>query len=320
MKYLTLSNGKRISKIGLGVSRFGTRTPRELSEEMLNHFCQAGGTLADTARNYYEWVENGRGKSEAFLGEWMERQKCRDRLVVSTKGGVRNSGSKFYANLSRDALLKELEESMDALRTGYLDIYLLHRDEPERPTAEIVESLQEIAEKSNCHDLGVCNWSCQRIREANQYAAKHGLLPIQLVQTWWSLASYTESMWNDPTTTHMDAETAAYCQANNCMVMGYTSQAKGFFQKACALGTEHLDPLLKRRIMNEQNLRKLEELQKYCAENGCTPTDVVVGYITSNPLPGTALVSCSSVEQLDDILASADYRLEDEVIRRFDAI
>lgn len=320
MKYLTLSNGKKMSKIGLGVSRFGTRTPKELSEEMLNHFCQSGGTLVDTARNYYEWVENGRGKSEAFLGEWMERQKCRDRLVVSTKGGVYNVGSKFYVSLARDALLKELEESMDALRTGYLDIYLLHRDEPERPTEEIVESLQEIAEKSCCHELGVCNWSCQRIREANQYAANHGLLPIRFVQTWWSLASYTESMWNDPTTTHMDAETAAYCQAHKCIVMGYTSQAKGFFQKACTVGIEHLDPLLKRRIMNEQNLRKLAELQKYCAGSGCSPTDVVVGYITSNPMPGTALVSCSRVEQLDDILASADYQLEEESIRRFDAI
>ena len=320
MKYLSLSNGKKMSKLGLGVSRFGTRIPAELAEEMLARFCQAGGTLVDTARNYYEWVENGRGKSEAFLGAWMENQKCRDQLVVSTKGGVRNCGRVFIADLSRDTLLKELDESMYALRTGYLDIYLLHRDEPERPVEEIVESLQEIAAKADCCDIGVCNWSCQRIRAANQYAEKHGLLPIRVVQTWWSLASYTDEMWDDPTTTHMDAETSEYCQAQHCIVMGYTSQAKGFFQKACASGVDCLDPLLKRRILNTENLKKLNKLQEYCKINCCTPTDVVVGYITSNPLLGTALISCSNLVQLEDVLASADYHLETEMIRCFDEV
>ena len=51
---------------------------------------------------------------------------------------------------------------------------------------------------------------------------------------------------------------------------------------------------------------------------GCTPTDVVLGYITSTPLNGTALVSCSTLEQLEDVLKSADYVLAGEPISQFD--
>lgn len=318
MKYITLPNGKKLSKIGLGVSRFGTRTPAGPAGEMLRQFLAAGGTLIDTARNYYEWVEHGRGKSEEFLGRWMEANGCREQIVLSTKGGVSNEGKRFRVDLSRKGLLAELRESMDALRTDYLDIYLLHRDEPGRPVEEIMDSLQELAGVGRCENIGVCNWRCDRIRAANQYAQRHGLRPIRLVQTWWSMAAYTETMWDDPTTTHMDEETAEYCKGHGCIAMAYTSQAKGFFQKACAAGVDGLEPLLKHRMLTGRNLKKLEQLQIYCARTGCTPTDVVLGYITSNPLSGTALVSCSSLAQLEDVLNSADYVLPGEVIQTLD--
>lgn len=318
MKYLALPGGKKLSKIGLGVGRFGTRVPCELADTMLMRFLDAGGTLIDTARNYYEWVENGRGKSEEFIGRWMEENRCRDQIVLSTKGGVSNQGKQFHVDLSRQNLIDELKESMEALRTDYLDIYLLHRDEPDRPVEEIMDSLQEIADKGNCGAIGVCNWRCGRICSANQYAGKHGLRKLQIVQTWWSMASYTDTMWDDPTTTHMDPDTAACCSAEGCIVMAYTSQAKGFFQKACATGVERLDPMLKYRIVTKENLKKLEMLQAYCAQTGCSPTDVVLGYITSHHLRGTALVSCSNMQQLEDILNSSDYVLPQGMVRSFD--
>ena len=314
MKYIELPGGKKLSKIGLGVSRFGTRVPDELANAMLDKFLKSGGTLIDTARNYYEWVENGRGKSEEFIGKWMEAHKCRDEIVLSTKGGVTNRGKQFHVDLSRGALLAELGESLEALRTDYLDIYLLHRDEPERPVEEVMDTLQEIAAMGKCGSIGVCNWRCERIAAANRYALRHNLIPIQIVQTWWSMASYTETMWDDPTTTHMDRETAEYCRSHQCVVMAYTSQAKGFFQKACSVGTDRLDSMLKYRMLTEENLEKLIILQGYCASSGCTPTDVVLGYITSHPLKGTALVSCSSLAQLEDVMASADYILPNEMV------
>lgn len=319
MKYLE-KYGMRISKIGLGTGRFGTLVDEEASFAMLDAFVAGGGSVIDTARNYYEWVDNGRGISEKTIGKWMNSRRVRDKVYICTKGGVRNEGKKFFINLSRDNLLNEFKSSQDALMSKEIDIYLLHRDEVERSVEEIMETLQLIAELGNVKSIGVCNWSAKRIADANTYAEKQGYRPLTIIQTWWSIAAYTEAMWNDPTTTHMDQETYDYIKNNNLVGMAFTSQAKGFFQKAAAVGLNHLDDFLKQRIMTEKNLKILEYVVRYCKANDCSPTAVVNGYITSNDVDGIALVSCSTMEQLMDVLGNSDVEIDKKFIRYIDNI
>lgn len=311
---------KHISRIGLGTGRFGTRVEKELAFEMLDYFYQNGGNVVDTARNYYEWVENGRGMSELCIGEWMTARGNRDDICLCTKGGVRNEGNVFISNLSKDALLTEVKESRDALQTDYIDMYLLHRDEPERSVEEIVETMQAIKEAGNVSTIGVANWKIDRVMAANDYAVTHEMEPFRIVQTWWSLAEYTESMWNDPTTTHMDPKTYEYMREHQILGMAYTSQCKGFFQKAYTHGLDLIDPFLMKRIATPTNIKKFEYIKKYCDKNMVSPTAVVNGYITSNPLNGIALVSVSNMEQLKDIMSVCDYCLEENVIHELDAI
>jgi len=319
MKYVDKYD-MNLSKIGLGTGRFGTVLDEGVSFDMLDMFVEKGGNVIDTARNYYEWVEDGRGKSEQTIGKWMDARGIRDNVYLSTKGGVRNEGKKFFFNLSKENLTKELEQSLDALRTDYIDIYLLHRDEPKRPVEEIMENLQEIAEAGKVKALGVCNWSAQRVKRANSYAKKQGLQPIQIVQTWWSIAAYTPNMWNDETTTYMDQEMYRYLKEENLFGMAYTSQAKGFFQKAIKEGYEQLNDFLKSRVVTEENLKRLDKIKKYCEEKGVSPTAVVNGYITDNALDGTALVSCSKLEQLEEILCHCDTKIEADWLKQFDIV
>ena len=156
MKY-TNKFGMNLSKIGLGTGRFGTVVSEETSFEMLDLFYENGGNVIDTARNYYEWVENGRGKSEQTIGKWMAKRGVRDKVYISTKCGVRNEGKTFYMNLSKENLLEECKQSLEALQTDYIDIYLLHRDEPDRLVEEIMETLQVVQEVGKVKTIGVCN-------------------------------------------------------------------------------------------------------------------------------------------------------------------
>ena len=316
MKYVG-KFGMNLSKIGLGTGRFGTVVSEEMSFEMLDMFYEQGGNVIDTARNYYEGVENGRGKSEQTIGKWMLERGIRDKVYISTKGGVRNEGKTFFINLSRENLLEECKQSLEALQTDYLDIYLLHRDEPERRVEEIVESLEAVRECGRAKVTGVCNWTAKRVKEANAYARKHNLTPFRIVQTWWSIAAYTPNMWNDPTTTWMDEEMYEYLKEEDLLAMAYTSQAKGFFQKAMRDGYENVDSFLKHRIATDENLRRLETIQEYCRKNDVSPTAVVNGYITDNDVDGIALVSCSKLEQLEDILNHCDQTVDPEWIRQF---
>jgi len=315
MKYFT-EKGIEFSKIGLGTGRFGTRVSEKLSYQMLDYFLEQGGNVIDTARNYYEWVENGRGKSEETIGKWMSLRKCRDDVRISTKGGVRNEGKTFIVNLSKEALTKEVHESLSALQTDHVDIYLLHRDEPERAVGEIMETLQGISELAKPVLLGVSNWAADRVKSANDYARKHNMREIEVVQTWWSIASYTPEMWNDDTTTYMDEQMYEYLLKEQKIGMAYTSQAKGFFQKAIKNGYENVDEFLKKRIATQSNRKKLQEIDAYCLEKNVSPTGVVSGYITDNPLKGIALVSCSSIEQLQDIMCHCDEQVEKDFIEK----
>ena len=316
MKY-TNKFGMNLSKIGLGTGRFGTVVSKEMSFEMLDMFYEHGGNVIDTARNYYEWVENGRGKSEQTIGAWIAERGIRDKVYISTKGGVRNEGKNFYMNLSKENLLEECRQSQEVLQTEYIDIYLLHRDEPERSVGEIIESLQAVQEQGKVKVLGVCNWSAKRVKKANDYAGKNGLTPISIVQTWWSIAAYTPNMWNDPTTTWMDGEMYGYLKKNKLLGMAYTSQAKGFFQKAIRDGYENVNDFLKHRIVTDENLRRLALIQDYCNQKSVSPTAVVNGYITDNDVDGIALVSCSKLEQMEDILEHCDVSVEAEWLRQF---
>ena len=144
--------------------------------------------------------------------------------------------------------------------------------------------------------------------------------PFRTVQTWWSLAEYKYEMWDDPNTTHMDSELYSYMSGSGMFAMAYTSQCKGFFQKAITKGLENIDEFLKRRIVTESNLKRLDYIREYCGKRNVSPTAVVSGYITSNALEGTALVSCSNIEQLIDILDNCDYELEKDVISYIDSL
>lgn len=317
MKYIE-KKGMNLSKIGLGTGRFGTRIQSQQAYEMLDLFVENGGNVIDTARNYYEWVEKGRGKSEETIGLWMDKQKNRNNVYISTKGGVYNQGRKFFVNLSRENLLEECKESLNALRTDYIDIYLLHRDEPDRPVEEIMESLQVVKENAQIRMLGVCNWSVERVKRANNYAETHGLKKLDVVQTWWSIAEYTPNMWNDPTTTWMDKEMYDYLIDNHLLGMAYTSQAKGFFQKAINEGYENISDFLKQRIVTQENMKRLQEIKKYCMDRKVSPTAVVNGYITQNDLDGVALVSCSDLHQLGDILNNCNVEIDKEWLKQFE--
>ena len=323
MKYinLTLDKGKNhVSQICLGTARFGARIQEKMAFEMLDMFYQNGGNFLDTARNYDEWAEQGRGSSEKCIGRWMDMRGCRDEMVVCTKGGVRRRDGERVFDLSQENLCEEIAQSLESLRTNYIDIYLLHKDERERHVEEIIYSMQAVAEKGNVSKIGVANWKLERVRKANDYAQRHGLKPFEIIQTWWSLAEYTKEMWNDENTTWMTEDMYQYVLDNKLFAMAYTPQCKGFFQKAIRYGINEIDPFLMSRIATERNIKKLEYIKKVHINQGIPVTAIVNGYITCNPLSGVAIVSCSRTEQLLDVLTCSDYDIDMDIIQSLDKI
>lgn len=323
MKYLNFKYNDvtmKISKIVLGTGRFGTKLSEEASFELLDAYVENGGNLIDTARSYSEWLPGGRGSSERTIGKWLKNTGNRNKVYISTKGGMNRIDGKLVIDIKCDTLDRELKESLEALNTEYVDLYLLHRDDTEEPVEAVMETLNSFVESGRVRAIGVSNWSLDRIRQANAFALKNKIMPITVAQLWWCLAEYTDNMWNDPTTTHMDDSFYKYFLENNIPVMAYTSQAKGFFSKAMKVGIENLDDFLKLRILTDTNRLKFEAVKAICEDEKCDPVAIVLGYITSNPLQGMAIIGCSTMDQLLTAMNNADFELEQSLIDVLDSI
>lgn len=271
--------------------------------------------MLDTARSYSPWEHDGRGKSESCIGKWIEKNKVREEVVVVTKGGIKGN----IIDNSRENLVRELNESLEALKTDYIDIYLLHKDDLRRSVEEIVETMQLLKEMASVKKIGVANMNFKRFYEAVSYAEKNHMEPFTTLQTWWSLAEYKKEMWNDEMTTHMESEMYQFLKEKNILCMAYTSQCKGYFQKM-VLEETNITPFLKERIETKRNIKKAEYIKKYCKANNIHPTAFVNGYITSNALKGIALVGCSTVNQVQDIMNNCDYVLPQSAIDEIDKI
>ena len=297
--------GRDVSVIGLGSGEFGGACPEGKAREFLDAFSEMGGNLIDTAHVYGDFKTPRNGESERVIGRWMADRHCRDRVFLSTKGGHPPLSDMKHSRLSREEIRADWAESLEALQTDRVDIYWLHRDDENRPVGEIMETLQELIEDGSVALLGASNWSARRIREANAYAAGHGLTPFAANQPQFSLAKSVfqqdrtlQSMWDEGMwKMHREWNFPCFC---------FSSQAHGFFTKLDALGEENLPENVKRKFLSPENLAIYQRIKNVQAETGLPVGAVALAFLTCQPFPCFALAGASSLEQVTALREAGD--------------
>ena len=181
---------KSIANLPIAVSPFiyGTATSKmmagENADEILDAAFEAGFTTFDTARLY--------GKAESVLGDWVRRRSLRGKVNILTKGCYPANDK---PRVSPQVIREELEISLEQLQTDYVDIYLLHRDDPNVEVGPIVECLNQLKEEGKIKVFGGSNWTPQRLSQANEYASSHGLQPFSISSPSFSLVEMVRDPW-----------------------------------------------------------------------------------------------------------------------------
>jgi aryl-alcohol dehydrogenase-like predicted oxidoreductase len=315
MRYVSLpQTDLTVSRVALGSSMLGSRVNRDDSFALLDAFVAAGGTLIDTAHVYANWAPGPRSISEKTIGAWLKATGARDRIVLATKGGHPEPGRAPVSRLSPAEIVGDLDESLDFLGVDRVDLYWLHRDDPDRPAGEMLEVVNEQARLGKIRWFGCSNWRPNRIREAQVYAAAHGLRPFVASQIFWSLAVPNPGVvpWDHAA---MDDEAEAFYATAGLSVHAFTSQARGFFTKATAGGLDSLSPQLRHDFENPATLARLRRAQQLARELGTTVTAVVLASITSRPFVGVPILGCVTLDQLRDSLGDVDLTLSPETLR-----
>lgn len=315
MQYKTIPNTDlRISNISLGTAALGSIVTLDDSFKLLDAYCAAGGNFLDTAHVYADWLGGERHKSEKTLSQWLRLDGNRQRVVLATKGGHPDMATPLTPRLAPNEIVNDLNESLDCLGVDKIDLYWLHRDDPQRPVDEMLETLDQQVRLGKIRYLGCSNWQPERIRAAQQYARQHGLTPFVASQVHWSLAVANPGAFASDHAL-MDANAEAYYASAGLGVVCYTSQARGFLSKAAEVGLDELKPELRRDFENAESLARLERAQELARRLGTTVSAIVLAYITSQPLVAVPIIGPLRLEHLNDSLNSADLTLSPDLLR-----
>lgn len=146
------------------------------------------------------------------------------------------------------------------------------------------------------------------------HAGSAGHAPFSASQLQWSLAVSTPEAHNDSTIVCMNENEYNWYEKECFPVFAYSSQAKGFFARASALGLDAISQKSLARFGTPENIARLERVKEYAAKTGLTPTAVALGYILCNKVPAAAIIGCKNAEQLADSMTAADVGLEPSVV------
>jgi predicted dehydrogenase/aryl-alcohol dehydrogenase-like predicted oxidoreductase len=285
MKYGRISAvQKPISRIGVGYG-FGPRLWRE-ALATFDDFFQCGGTLFDTA-----WQYGGQGptNSDNTLGKWVTSRGVRDKTVVLGKGA-------HTPHCNPRDMSSQLLETLDRSGLGYLDIYMLHRDNPEVPVGEFVEALNEHKKAGRIRCFGGSNWSISRIEQANAYAAKNGLEGMTAISNNLCLAEMIQPPWAGCIHSS-DAKSRAWFTRTQTPLISWSSQGRGFFLPGRASPNKTDDEEMVRCWYSPDNFRRLERANQMAAQRGVQPINIALAYVLCQPFPTFALIGPQQISE-----------------------
>ncbi|MFD0712347.1 aldo/keto reductase [Paenibacillus sp. GCM10027626] len=294
-----------VSRLIIGSDYFSPNV-YELVCTNLDTFTAIGGNTVDTG-----YIYSG-GDSEKAIGMWMEDRKNRSEFNVWTKGAHPNQdGSRMY----KAAIEEELKISLERLRTDYIDLYALHRDDERVPVGQILEWLNEHVEAGRILAFGASNWSSARLEEANRYAAEHGLRGFAFSSPNLSLAKAKEPYWADCVS--VDDEILAWHERSKLPIFSWSAQARGFFTGRFT-PEDHSDADLVRVFYNDANWERYYRAEKLGKEKGFSTIQIALAYVLNQSFPTAAIVGARNEAEMRSCQEAATIELTQEEIRWLD--
>ena len=311
MKTLQIPNTTlQMSSICLGTGEIGTTIAGEDAFALLDFYFERGGRFLDTAHNYGNWVHDApRSASEKTIGAWMRSRGNRGEIGLATKGAHWDLDSPNVPRLSCRDIEEDLNGSLESLGTDRIDLYWLHRDDPNRPVEDILETLNAQVQAGKIRYFGASNWRTERLRTAGDYAEKAGMQGFVADQVLWNAAVLAGPPYGDPTTGWMAAQRFAYHQETGLATLAYQSQAYGLFHRMQAGTLDQMNPGFRDFYVQDASKRRYEVMTEIMAETGLTITQVLLGYLLSQPFVTIPIVGCHSRAQIADSMTSAEVRL-----------
>ncbi|UVK40360.1 aldo/keto reductase [Mesorhizobium sp. AR10] len=291
-----------VSLLALGFEDFRSFSSGTI---LLDAFFEAGGNLFDTGYVY------GAGYTEALLGEWLKNRGVREQSVVIGKGA---HSPLCYP----DVIGKQLAQSLDRLQSDYVDIYFMHRDNPDVPVGEFVDAMDAEAKAGRIRGpFGGSNWTMARMDEAIAYAERTGKQKPGALSNNFSLAEMLEPIWAGCVTSSSD-EWKAWLTARQMPNFAWSSQGRGFFTDRAGRDKRDNEELV-RVWYSEKNFGRRDRAIELANSLGKAPIHVALAYVLAQPFPSTPLIGPRTLGELEDSLQALDIALSPDQLEWLDS-
>ena len=306
---------KKVSRI-----LYGTAAPPFMTGEdgkgLLDAVLAAGVNTFDTARGYMQ--------AEKSLGDWMEERQNRDQVVILSKCGHPDFNGRKRIN--EKEIREDFARSSQDLKTDFIDIYLLHRDDPDVEVGYIVEIFNALHAEGKIGAFGGSNWTHQRIEAANEYAYAHNLIPFSVSSPNFGLADQVQDPWGGGCITisgPSNEDARAWYQKNRMPVIAYSSLARGLFSGK----VKSDDPASLEKVLDEpgmkgygypENLERLHRCEEVAKEKNCTVPQIAMAWIYSQDIQSFAVVSTAKASRMQENIEALHIHLTEDEVRYLD--
>lgn len=308
--YVRLGNtGLQVSRLCLGCMSFGDASKgwhswildEEASRPILRRAVEAGITFFDTANTY------AAGTSEEVTGRALRDFARRDEIVIATKAYGRWGNGPNQGGLSRKALMQAIDDSLRRLGTDYVDLYQIHRWDPETPIEETLEALNDIVRAGKARYIGASSMHARQFYRALVTSRENGWARFVSMQNYVNLI-YREE----------EREMLPLCREEGIGVIPWSPLARGRLTRPWGTETERsqsdrVQETLYTRT-EESDRAVVAAVERMAGERGIPMAQVALAWVLRQPGITAPIVGVSRMEQLDAALGALAIELtEDEV-------
>jgi aryl-alcohol dehydrogenase-like predicted oxidoreductase len=311
MKYRKLGDSDlEVSEISLGSwLTYGVGVEADKARACLEEAFNQGINFIDTANVY------GRGAAEGFLGEALQGRQ-RDSYVLATKLFFPMSDTD--RGLSRAQVEKQLDASLQRLRTDYVDLYQCHRYDEHTPLEETMEALTRAVESGKTRYIGFSEWPADKIQAAIDLSKSRGFAKFVSSQPQYSL------LWREP-----EDEVIPLCADNGISQIVWSPLGQGVLSgkydpdspppRDSRAASDTMSGFMD-RLMQPDVLRAVQQLKPIAEEAGLTLPQFSLAWVLREPNVASAIIGASRPEQVRENAAASGVVIDTQLFLRAEAI
>jgi aryl-alcohol dehydrogenase-like predicted oxidoreductase len=309
MKRRTLgATGMSVSEFALGAMMFGRmgNPDHEDSIRIIHSALDSGVNLIDTADVYSQ------GESEEIVGRAIKGR--RDDLIIATKFGLPMGDDPNQRGGSRRWIMREVEDSLRRLDTGYIDLYQMHRPDDETDLSETLSALSDLVRAGKIRAFGSSMFPAEMIVEAQWSAVRHGLHRFRTEQTIYSVFTRRVEAAVLPTAQRHGLGVLTFSPLNGGWLSGHADLTSSHRASIRPSGYDVSIPAVALKAA------ALAELAVLAGEAGMTLPQLATAFVRAHPAVTSVLIGPRTQDQLDGLLAGADLELTADILDRIDEI